>query len=86
MNVSLTPELERLVQQKVQSGLYQTASEVVRQAIRLLEEQDHLRAMQLAQSRKKIQLGLAQLASGQGIAESKVRKGLAARKQKRKAG
>ena len=29
MNVSLTPELERLVNEKVDSGLYQTASEVV---------------------------------------------------------
>ena len=33
MNVSLTPELEKLVNEKVRSGLYQTASEVVRTAI-----------------------------------------------------
>ena len=38
MNVSLTPELERLVNEKVESGLYQTASEVVREALRLLLE------------------------------------------------
>ena len=41
MNVSLTPELERLVNEKVESGLYQTASEVVREALRLLKERDH---------------------------------------------
>ena len=35
MNVSLTPELERIVNTKVESGLYQTASEVVREALRL---------------------------------------------------
>ena len=43
MNVSLTPELERLVKEKVESGLYQTASEVVREALRLLKERDHAR-------------------------------------------
>ena len=39
MNVSLTPELERFVQEKVHSGRYTSASEVVREALRLLEEQ-----------------------------------------------
>src|SRR5207245_2295592 len=38
MNVSLTPELEALVNEKVKTGLYQTASEVVREALRLLKE------------------------------------------------
>ena len=40
MNVSLTPELEALVNDKVRSGLYQTASEVVREALRLLKLRD----------------------------------------------
>jgi antitoxin ParD1/3/4 len=40
MNVSLTPELEKLVDRKVSSGLYQTASEVVREGLRLLAERD----------------------------------------------
>ena len=40
MNVSLTPELEELVNEKVRSGLYQTASEVVREALRLLRQRD----------------------------------------------
>lgn len=86
MNVSLTPELERLVQQKVDSGMYQTASEVVREALRLLGEQDRLRTLQIAETRKRIQLGLQQLATQQGIGEKDVRARLAARKQKRKAG
>ena len=43
MNVSLTPELERLVNEKVESGLYQTASEVVREALRLLKDRDQAR-------------------------------------------
>lgn len=40
MNVSLTPELEKLVNDKVSSGLYQTASEVIREGLRLLKERD----------------------------------------------
>jgi antitoxin ParD1/3/4 len=36
MNVSLTPELEELINQKVSSGLYHSASEVIREALRLL--------------------------------------------------
>ncbi len=40
MNVSLTPELERMVNDKVKTGMYQTASEVVREGLRLLRERD----------------------------------------------
>ncbi len=44
MNVRLTDELERLVQNKVQSGRCNSANEVVREALRLLEGRDELRA------------------------------------------
>jgi antitoxin ParD1/3/4 len=40
MNVSLTPELERSVAERVASGRYRTASEVVRAALRLLEKEE----------------------------------------------
>lgn len=40
MNVSLTPELEKFVSAKVESGRYHSASEVVREALRLLEDYD----------------------------------------------
>ncbi len=40
MNVSLTPELEELVNTKVKAGLYETPSEVVREGLRLLKERD----------------------------------------------
>lgn len=40
MNISLTPELEQLVNDKVRGGMYQTASEVVREGLRLLRERD----------------------------------------------
>jgi len=40
VNVSLTPELERLINEKVDTGMYQTASEVVREGLRLLKDRD----------------------------------------------
>jgi len=67
MNVSLTPELERLVNEKVESGLYQTASEVVREALRLLKERDHARE----QLRADVQAGFHQLTRGEGRAHDK---------------
>jgi antitoxin ParD1/3/4 len=48
MNVSLTTELEKFVSAKVESGRYNSASEVVREALRLLEEHDNARSVQLA--------------------------------------
>ena len=48
MNVSLTPQLEAMIRQRVESGRYNNASEVVREALRLLEEHEkvvHLRSL-----------------------------------------
>jgi antitoxin ParD1/3/4 len=67
MNVSLTPELEKLVESKVRSGRYQSASEVVREGLRLLDDQDRLRNAQLEEVRRKIQTGIDQLDRGEGI-------------------
>lgn len=58
MNVSLTPELEKLVERKVKTGRYQTASEVVREALRALEERDQVAALRLQELRKEIRKGL----------------------------
>ena len=58
MNISLTPHLEKLVQGKVESGLYNSASEVMRDALRLLEERDQLRELRLEELRKEIQKGM----------------------------
>ena len=62
MNVSLTPELESLVNNKVKSGLYNSASEVVREALRLLDEQDHIKTM-----RHEVMLGVNDIRSGNFI-------------------
>lgn len=58
LNINLTPQLEQLVREKVSSGRYTSASEVVREALRLMEEQDRLRAVKLEQLRRDIREGL----------------------------
>jgi antitoxin ParD1/3/4 len=61
MNVSLTPVLEKLIQKKVKSGAYNNASEVVREALRLLEEQDKIKDLKLQKLKAELQTGLDQL-------------------------
>lgn len=85
MNVSLTPQLEKLVQKKVASGRYNSASEVVREALRLLEEQDRLREMRLAELRKEIGVGLEQLERGEVRDGEEVFKELREKSRKRRA-
>lgn len=70
MNVSLTPELEKLVNDKVESGLYSSASEVIRAALRLLQERDQLKSRQLELVRTKIRRGIEQLDRGEGVPAS----------------
>jgi len=68
MNVSLTAELERWVQARVDDGLYQSASEVVREALRLLVERDRLQAARVEELRRELQLGLAGLDGDAAVA------------------
>ena len=82
MNVNLTPQLEEMVRSKVASGLYTSASEVVREALRLMDEQDRLRAARIEQLREDIRQGLD---SGPGHvwgAEEAKREGRARRARK----
>lgn len=66
MNVSLTPQLELYVKQKVEGGMYSSVSEVVREALRLLEERDALQAMKLEALKKDINQGISSLDNGEG--------------------
>jgi antitoxin ParD1/3/4 len=61
MNVSLTRELERLVADRVKTGMYQTASEVIREGLRLLKERDD----RMAQLRADVAAGFAQAERGE---------------------
>ena len=67
MNVSLTPELEEFVSTKVESGRYSSASEVVREALRLLEEHDSARAARLAEFNGELGRRLAALDRGEAV-------------------
>jgi antitoxin ParD1/3/4 len=58
MNISLTVQFEEMIRKKVDSGLYGSASEVIREALRLLEERDRQHAIRLEQLRVEIKRGL----------------------------
>jgi len=64
MNISLTPTLEQYLKQKVESGMYNSTSEVVREALRLLEDQDAMKSVKLNSLRQDIQLGIDSLGNG----------------------
>ena len=85
MNISLTPQLESLVKNKVESGLYGSASEVIRDALRLLEERDRGQFLRAQELRAEIKKGLD---SGEptpldvGVIKARGRKRLDAQKSK----
>lgn len=87
MNISLTPELEELVKQKVKCGLYNSASEVICAGLRLLKEQDNLRRIRQEELRREVLKGYEQSQRGESrpldveAIKAKGRKRLAARKR-----
>jgi antitoxin ParD1/3/4 len=90
MNVSLTPELETLVNEKVKSGNYNSASEVVREALRLLKEQDELKRIRRDELRREVMKGVDEIRNGQGtiynsaeeLAETVINRGKAGKAKK----
>jgi antitoxin ParD1/3/4 len=90
LNVSLTPVLQKFVEKKVASGLYQTASEVVRDGLRLLEERERANDRDLESVRRKIAVGLRQAKVGKLVDGSKafaeLRAEISGDRKRRKAG
>ncbi|WP_320837107.1 type II toxin-antitoxin system ParD family antitoxin [Zhongshania sp.] len=69
MHISLTAELESRVKAKVESGLYNNASEVIREALRFMDtHEDWIHEIKLAQIRAQLKIGTDQLDRGEGIA------------------
>ena len=67
MNISLTPELEQFITDRVKSGMYNSSSEVVREALRLLKEQHELYRIRLAELKTEIDKGVASANAGRLI-------------------
>jgi antitoxin ParD1/3/4 len=71
MNISLTPELAKFVEKEVESGLYQTASEVIRAALRRLKEDQAVRLPQAPKTLEELETQLLQsierLDRGEGV-------------------
>ena len=83
MNVSLTPELEQFVNQRVESGKYQTASEVIRDGLRLLLEREEIHQKKLGELHREIAIGIEQADQG-NVAPLNAKETLARVKEKRR--
>ena len=66
-NINLTEHLDRFVEHQVSSGRYSNASEIVREALRLLEEQEQEREAKLKALRQAAKQGFDEIDQGQGI-------------------
>ncbi|GMR18755.1 MAG: hypothetical protein BMS9Abin33_1196 [Gammaproteobacteria bacterium] len=68
MHISLTPELEARIKSRVKSGLYNNASEVIREALRFMDtHEDWIHEIKLAHLREQLKAGVDQLDQGEGI-------------------
>jgi antitoxin ParD1/3/4 len=65
MNVSLTEELEGYIRAKIATGMYHSASEVIREGLRLLQERDALQQAKLERLRQDILIGIEQIERGE---------------------
>jgi antitoxin ParD1/3/4 len=84
MNVSLTSELEKFVSAKVESGRYNSASEVVREALRLLEEHDQARTLQLTGFNQELSRRLESLDQGKHVSPADTRARLRRKSEQRR--
>ncbi len=86
MNISLTPELAKFVEKEVESGLYQTASEVVRAGLRRLKEDQSARLPHPPKTLEELETQLLQsidrLERGEGVEGAEVFRNLRKRIKK----
>lgn len=69
MHVSLTPELESRIKAKVETGLYNNASEVIREALRFMDiHEDWIHEIKLTRLREQLKVGVDQLDRAEGVA------------------
>ena len=70
MNITLGSEFERRIAEKVDTGMYSSASEVIREGLRILFEKDAVKEMQAQLFKEEVTKGFMQLDAGQGINDS----------------
>ena len=85
MQVSLSPHLENIVKNKVQSGLYNNASEVIRDALRIMLEQEEMRQAKLQALREAVRIGDDQADRGE-LSDRSVNDIINEKRGKRRAG
>jgi len=73
LNVSLTPELEQFIAERVESGMYTTASEVVREGLRLLKDYDAVRMKRLEEVQAHIERGWQDSDAGRTVDPDTIR-------------
>lgn len=67
MNISLTQELDQWINEKVESGLYKSSSEVIRDSLRLLRRQEDQREAMIEDLRHELLIGIKQLDSRKSV-------------------
>jgi antitoxin ParD1/3/4 len=88
MNVNLGTTFDKFVTDLLQTGLYQSQSEVVREGLRLLKEREDLKTLRVAELRNEIRIGIEQADRGEFVdgpqAFEKIRQRSAARKHSKR--
>jgi antitoxin ParD1/3/4 len=72
-NISLTPELDQFIDSRVESGLYESASEVVREGLRMLRHREDLQQKQLERVRAKVERGWQESERGEVVPDTDAR-------------
>ncbi len=72
-NISLTPELNQFIDSHVESGLYESASEVVREGLRMLRHRDDLQQKQVERVRARIEKGWQESEGGEVVSDTEAR-------------
>ena len=67
MNISLTPELEQYIKDKINGGMYTSASEVVRESLRIMLNYEDLQKQRVMELNSAISIGMKQLRAGQKV-------------------
>ena len=67
MNITLNPEQEQFIQDKLQSGEYESVDDVIKAALHLLEEQDEAYEQWIIETRAKVDAAAASLDRGEGL-------------------